>query len=154
MLPPRIAETFARVPEELVGVCRPHTWEQLTTPPAEGMRPIRDVLVHTFGAEALWIGHVVEGNPRERISPEAFGDLDALLARWNPRRASTLAWLSGLTAEARASRRTFPWDAAQSASVEEIVWHVVTHEQYHRGQVFTRLALLGRRDLPDHDMLR
>jgi uncharacterized damage-inducible protein DinB len=32
--------------------------------------------------------------------------------------------------------------------------HVVTHEQYHRGQVFTRLALLGRHDLPDHDMLR
>ena len=39
-------------------------------------------------------------------------------------------------------------------TIEEIVWHVVTHEQYHRGQIFTRLAMLGRRDLPDHDMLR
>ena len=39
-------------------------------------------------------------------------------------------------------------------SWEQLVWHVVTHEQYHRGQVFTRLALLGRRDLPDHDLLR
>ncbi len=28
------------------------------------------------------------------------------------------------------------------------------HEQYHRGQIFTRLALLGRRDLPDLDLLR
>jgi len=27
-------------------------------------------------------------------------------------------------------------------------------EQYHRGQIFTRLALLGRRDLPDYDLLR
>ena len=28
-------------------------------------------------------------------------------------------------------------------TVEEMVWHVVTHEQYHRGQIFTRLGLLG-----------
>jgi uncharacterized damage-inducible protein DinB len=38
--------------------------------------------------------------------------------------------------------------------VEDIVWHVVTHEQYHRGQIFTRLALLGRRDLPDLDVIQ
>ena len=54
----------------------------------------------------------------------------------------------------RSDHGAFPWDQSQSVSIEEIVWHVVTHEQYHRGQVFSRLALLGRRDLPDYDLLR
>jgi uncharacterized damage-inducible protein DinB len=67
---------------------------------------------------------------------------------------ATIAFVQALSPEERLSRRAFPWDASQSASVEEIVWHVVTHEQYHRGQIFTRLALLGRQDLPDHDLLR
>lgn len=52
------------------------------------------------------------------------------------------------------SRRPLPWDASKSVGVEEVVWHVVAHDQYHRGQVFTRLGLLGRRDLPDHDLIR
>jgi uncharacterized damage-inducible protein DinB len=47
-----------------------------------------------------------------------------------------------------------PWDPAVTVSVEEIVWHVVGHDQYHRGQVFTRLAMMGRRDLPDQDLIR
>lgn len=81
-------------------------------------------------------------------------DLDGILAAWRPQREATVALVAGLSpAEAR-SRRPFPWDPTETASVEEIIWHVVTHEQYHRGQVFTRLALLGRRDLPDHDLLR
>ncbi|MBI4278455.1 MAG: DinB family protein [Armatimonadetes bacterium] len=154
MLPPRIADTFARVPDELVALCRPHRWEQLTAPPGEGMRPICDILVHLIGAEAYWIGHVVRGGSRPHLSPEDFADLDAILSRWKPQREATLAFLAGLTPEAAAARRPFPWDASQSASVAEIAWHVVTHEQYHRGQIVTRLALLGRRDLPDHDLIR
>lgn len=154
MLPPRIAETFASLPDELVGLCRAHSWEQLTTSPSEGTRSIRDILVHLIAAEAYWIGYVIQRKPRERIRPEAFADLDAILARWKPQRQATGEFLSGLTPQTRASRRPFPWDASQSASVEEIVWHVVTHEQYHRGQMFTRLALLGRQELPDYDMLR
>lgn len=154
MLPLRISETFARVPDEVVGLCRPHRWEELVTPPRDGTRPIRDILVHIMSAERYWIRHAIHGEPRERFSPETFSDLDAILARWKPQREATLASLSGLTPEVRTSRRAFPWDASQTASVEEIVWHVVTHEQYHRGQIFTRLALLGRSDLPDHDMLR
>jgi len=71
-----------------------------------------------------------------------------------PLRAASLATISGLTEEERRSRRSLSWDAAKTVSVEEVVWHVVAHDQYHRGQVFTRLALLGRRGLPDHDLIR
>lgn len=154
MLPPRIADGFAKLPVELTDLCRPHTWDELTAPPGDGMKPIRDVLVHMVGAETFWICHVVLGGRRTRLDPASFGDLDSILAAWRPQREATTAWLSALTPKARGSRRAFPWDPEQTASVEEIVWHVVTHEQYHRGQVFTRLALLGRRDLPDYDLLR
>jgi uncharacterized damage-inducible protein DinB len=154
MLPPRIKMTFGTVPDELIGLCRSHTWEQLTMPPAEGIRPIRDILAHTVRAEAYWFDHVVKGASRPKADPEDFPSLDAILAIWRPQRDASLAWIDGLTAADRAATRPFPWDQGQRASIEEIVWHVVTHEQYHRGQVFTRLALLGRRDLPDHDLLR
>jgi uncharacterized damage-inducible protein DinB len=154
VIPPRILEGFEKLPHEIVDLCRPHPWAELTTPPREGMKPIRDILVHMTGAEAYWIGHVVRGEARRRFDPVAFESLDAILAIWAPQRAATLGFVRSLTDEARVSRRAFPWDANHSASVEEIVWHVVTHEQYHRGQVFTRLALLGRQDLPDHDLLR
>jgi uncharacterized damage-inducible protein DinB len=154
MLPPRITDGFKSLPGELVELCRPHSWEQLTTPPGEGMRPIRDVLVHLIAAEAWWIRHVVRGHSRPQIEPASFGDLDRILVVWVPQREATLALLRGLTTQERLSRRPLPWNPAETASVEEIVWHVVTHEQYHRGQVFTRLAMLGRRDLPDYDLLR
>jgi uncharacterized damage-inducible protein DinB len=154
MLPLCVAEVFKNLPSELVGLCRPHTWEQLTRPPAEGMRPIRDVLTHMIDAEAGWINHVIQGHSFQRINPSSVVDLDQILAIWDPQRAATLALVNNLTPQERLSRRPLPWDAATTASLEEIVWTVVTHDQYHRGQVFTRLALLGRRDLPDHDMLR
>ncbi len=154
MLPQRIFDGFKNVPAEIVGLCRPHTWEQLTTPPAEGMKPVRDILVHMVGAEAFWITHVVQGHPRLRLDPASFGDLDRILSIWTPQRAATLEFVRNLTPEGRLARRPLPWNQAETTSLDEIVWHVVTHEQYHRGQVFTRLALLGRRDLPDSDLLR
>jgi len=154
MLPSHIHSGFKTVPDELIGLCRPHAWPQLTTPPAEGIRPIRDILLHTVRAEAFWLHHVVHGAPRPNADPENFPSLDAILAVWRPQRDLSLAWIQGLSAADRIETRPFPWDQSQRASIEDIVWHVVTHEQYHRGQVFTRLALLGRRDLPDHDLLR
>lgn len=118
------------------------------------MRSIRDILLHLVSAERYWLRYVVHGEPRWRPQVEDFPNLDRILDLWLPQRGATLDFLGTLDGERRLERRPFPWDAQQSASVEEIVWHVVSHEQYHRGQVFTRLALLGRRDLPDYDLLR
>ena len=154
MLPPRIRVGFENLPDELTGLCRGHSWQQLTAPPADGIRPISDILLHMVRAEAFWFEHVVFGKPRPKADPENFNNLGAILAVWKPQRDRSLAWLARLTDHDRADTRPLPWDQTQHASIDDIVWHVVTHEQYHRGQVFTRLALLGRRDLPDHDMLR
>ena len=154
MIPPRVLAGFSTLPDDLVGLCRPHSWEQLTASPAEGLRPIKVILLHMAGAEAFWIQHVVLGKPRPKFPPEDYASLDSILDVWKPQRAATIALVQGWSVEERAGTRAFPWDHNERASVEDIVWHVVTHEQYHRGQVFTRLALLGRRDLPDHDLLR
>lgn len=154
MLPARIVKTFACAPEEIVGLCRSHAWPQLSNPPREGMRSIREILVHMMSAEHNWIRHVIHGDPRHRFDPNSFPDLDSILKPWQAQRVATLEFIRSLTPTRRLERRAFPWNAEETASIEEIVWHVVTHEQYHRGQIFTRLALLGRRDLPDYDMLR
>jgi len=168
MIPPRTLELFRAVPDELPGLCAVHDWDALTSAPAEGLRSIRDILVHMVGAEQGWIHVVIAGKPRARPRPEAFGDLEAISTLWRPQRDATVALAGALTAEEWRSRRPLPsgWDvegyldpahpgdSQQTAGVDEIFWHVVTHEQYHRGQIFTRLAMLGRRDLPDLDLLR
>ncbi len=154
MLPPRVAAAFRSLPADLVGVCRPHPWADLVAAPAAGLRSVRDILVHIMDTEAGWLQHVVLGQPRRELDPATFADLDAVLAAWEPLRAASSELVLALSDEERRSRRPLPWDAAETVSVEEVVWHVVAHDQYHRGQVFTRLGLLGRRDLPDHDLIR
>ena len=153
MLPPLIAAAFRTGPTDLVGVCRPHPWDRLIVAPSDGLRSVRDILVHLMDNEAGWLG-IVRREDSRRFDPSAFHSLDDILTAWVPLRESSASLILGLTPEQRQSRRPLPWDASASVSVEEIVWHVVGHEQYHRGQVFTRLALLGRRDLPDHDLIR
>src|SRR5262245_16222796 len=103
--------------------------------------------------EAGWLG-LVRGEDRQQLDPATFRSLDDILAAWAPLRAASAVLILALTDEQRRARRPLPWGPPATVSVEEIVWHVVGHEQYHRGQVFTRLALLGRRDLPDHDLIR
>ena len=154
MLPPRMITAFQNAPAELVGLCRAHSWDKLIAPPGLGMRSIHEILVHLIDAETGWIDHVGQGNPRVAVAPETLQNLDQILALWMPQRATTVRLIERLTAEDRASTRPLPWNALEVATVEEIVWHVVTHEQYHRGQIFTRLALLGRRSLPDLDAIR
>jgi uncharacterized damage-inducible protein DinB len=98
--------------------------------------------------------HLIRGRPLLDVHADAWSSLDDALAMWKPMRDETALWVNTLMAGERRGRRTFPWAPAESATVEEIIWHVVTHEQYHRGQIFTRLALLGQRNLPVRDLLR
>lgn len=153
MLPPAIAETFRRVPEALVGLCRPHSWQELTTPPAPGMRSIKEILVHLMDTEAGYVVAVIHGFPWSPAGGAYFTTLDSILESWNREREYTTRFFSSLTPDQAKEPRAVPW-LGRMVTVADIVWHVITHEQYHRGQIFTRLALLGRRDLPDHDMLR
>jgi hypothetical protein len=99
VIPPRILEGFKNVPVELIDPCRPHSSEQLTTTPRDGMRPIRDVLVHTMSAEAYWMRHVIGGELRPRFDPNAFTSLDAILGMWTPQRAQTIEFVRRLTPE-------------------------------------------------------
>jgi len=154
MFPMRVIQAVKNLPNELTTLCCQHAWAGLTLAPANGMRSIHEILAHLIDAEAGWINHVVRELPRQRVQPGLFSSLDQIAQTWLPQREATLSWVQGLTANDLASTRPLPWNREELATVEEILWHFVTHEQYHRGQIFTRLALLGRRDLPDHDLLR
>jgi hypothetical protein len=55
------------------------------------MRSVRDILVHLMENEAGWAGHVIRGEPRRRFDPAVYGNLNAILAEWEPLRAATAA---------------------------------------------------------------
>ena len=154
MLPPRVAKVFRETPRELIELCRLRPWSQLTSAPAPGMRSVRDILVHLMENESGWIVEIVQGEANRQSRIRAFQDLNSILNAWTDQRQRTAEFLSRLTDEEVRSTRSLPWSKAETATVAEIIWHVIAHEQYHRGQIFTRLALLGQRELPDLDLIR
>ncbi len=144
MLPAWIAARFGEAPRVLIDRCLPFPWSALATPPGPGTRSVRDILVHMVDSEALWIGHIARGQPYEELDPSRYADLEAIRRIWEPQRTATLAFTESLPMEEWSARRPLPADfgPGQTTTVEETIWHTVTHDFYHRGQIATRLALL------------
>lgn len=69
---------------------------------------------------------------------------------FGPVREHTVAWLAGLDESARTETRRIGWEPYE-VSLELIARHVITHDFHHKGQVTTRLAMLGVQ-VPDLDI--
>src|SRR5438128_313266 len=108
VLPLAIADRFRTVPTDVIEQCRPHSWEQLTSAPAPGMKSIREILVHMMGTEHFWLHHVVEGRSLRRPDPATFGSPDSILTPWSAQRKATMSWLETLGPGELSSIRTQP----------------------------------------------
>ena len=115
-------------------------------------RTIRLLLAHSIGAEERWItmrigGQALPSDYEERAAttPAAlFADADAV-------RAVTYRFLDGL--EPGGLVRVVPvslTDWRGDLTVEQILFHIVNHENYHRGQIVMTLQRFGL-DPPNFD---
>src|SRR5438270_5744337 len=116
MFPKRVYQAVKNLPSELLTVCRQHTWVDLASAPANGMRSIHEILVHLIDAEAGWINHVVRGQPRQRLQSTSFNSLEQIAQVWFPKRDATLSWVNALKTHDLASTRQLPWDSKEKAS--------------------------------------
>ena len=110
---------------------------------------VLDTLVHTYGADWLWLRRWQGGAPADVEGIEELTSLEALSVAWRDLWAEQEAFVAGLT-EVDAERVVhfkLRSGAEREQRLAELVRHVVNHATYHRGQVVTLLRQLGKTPL-------
>jgi uncharacterized damage-inducible protein DinB len=106
---------------------------------------IRGTLVHTYGAEWVWLERFNGRSPTGLQGADQLADVAALRARWTALEAERRAWLAALGPDAGTrviDYRNFKGDPFRS-ELWPLVQHVANHGSYHRGQVAVFLRQLG-----------
>lgn len=141
----------------LVEIIRPLKDHDLEFRPAPGLRTLGEILRHTITAEEAWWHSDILGEPYDAYRPAGWAQYtddqrEAYRARRFPTVQSILEglqaahepveqFLATLDAASLCERRGSPGE--KDNTLRWIFWHLVEHDQHHRGQVFTRVRLLG-----------
>jgi uncharacterized damage-inducible protein DinB len=106
---------------------------------------VRGTLVHTMGAEWIWLERWKGVSPDKPLDEGEFPDIVALRDRWAAIEEHRASWLENLRPEALA--QSIRYRNLQGQEFESVLWqmvqHVANHSTYHRGQVITMLRQLG-----------
>jgi uncharacterized damage-inducible protein DinB len=103
---------------------------------------VRDTLAHSFMADNAW-QHRVRGEPFTRPTAEQLpANLETLSSQWQVALSGWDALIATRDSSEVIQYRAFEGQPYLS-TFEEIVYHVVNHGSYHRGQVALMLRQLG-----------
>jgi uncharacterized damage-inducible protein DinB len=103
-----------------------------------------ETLLHIFRADRLWLSRTT-ATPRTALADdhEAW-TFDTLAPAWEHVANGWREWAEGISdARSRLEYRNLAGEP-QSVELWEMVFHVVNHGTYHRGQVATRLRQASR----------
>lgn len=107
---------------------------------------IHGTIVHTMGAEDIWLKRWNGDSPSRFYGASDFSGFDAVRERWAVVDAALLAFARSLGADAEAQRVISYNDLKRNAYAQplwQLMQHVANHSTYHRGQVVTMLRQLG-----------
>jgi uncharacterized damage-inducible protein DinB len=106
---------------------------------------VRGTLVHTMGAEWIWLERWKGVSPARALDEGEFADVMAVRERWTVIEDHRASWLASL--RDGALQETIRYTTLDKRSWETPLWqlvqHVANHSTYHRGQVVTLLRILG-----------
>ena len=125
--------------------CAALTPEQFTHDLGSSFLSVRDTLVHTYGAEAIWLERWHGRSPAGIPGPEAYPDLESVRRRYAEVERNLLDYVASLTSED--VQRVVEFKSFAGMPMAEPLWqclqHVANHGTYHRGQITTLLRQLG-----------
>lgn len=100
-------------------------------------------LRHILWGEWLWLGRWQARTPAG-LDPQTLHDFPALRSRWTEIEQEQLALLDGLTAADLARLLSYdnPPGTSWTYTLGEMIYHVLNHSTYHRGQVAGMLRQL------------
>jgi len=119
--------------------------EQFTRDLGSSFKSVRDTLVHTCGAEWLWLERFHGRSHSALLSAVDYADLAAVRARWEDVERDMNDFIASLTEADLA--RVYEFKTTQGAPQAQPGWqmlqHLANHGTYHRGQIATMLRQLG-----------
>jgi uncharacterized damage-inducible protein DinB len=118
---------------------------QLVAPGGASFESVRDTLVHTMGAQWLYLERWNGRSPRALPEPATFPDLAAIQARWGAIERDTQAFLAGLDDTRLAADRAYT--NTQGETWTYPLWqqmiHQVNHATQHRSEAAVLLTKMG-----------
>ncbi len=121
------------------------TPEQFTRDLRNSFSSVRDTLVHMLSAEWIWLERWRGTSPEAMLDPADFSSLDAIGPRWAEVEKKQSEFVQKVSDEGlrRIVSYTNTTGESWSYPLGEMMYHVVNHASYHRGQVTTMLRQLG-----------
>jgi len=111
---------------------------------------VRDILAHLLAVEWIWLERWRGRSPRSLMAPEEFPTLAAIRERWSAVEAELRAFVDGLGDQDL--ERAFTYINLRGETwtypLYRAMFHVLSHQSYHRGQVTTQFRLLGVKPPP------
>jgi uncharacterized damage-inducible protein DinB len=120
------------------------TRDQLLAPGGASFDSVRDTLVHTMGAQWLWLERWQGRSPRA-LPEVVFPDLAAIRARWDVIERDTQTFVAGVdevSLAADISYTNFEGEVWTYPLWQQMI-HQVNHGTQHRSEAAALLTLLG-----------
>ena len=111
---------------------------------------VHATLVHTLGAEEIWLRRWRGERPTALIAPDSLRSFEEVRAHWQNLAAAQDQFLAAL-AEPDVLQEVRYADTKGKEHISPLwcmMQHVVNHSTYHRGQITTMLRQLGATPVP------
>jgi len=138
-----LTPVIADIPFQLLRSVRQLPQGEFTAPALSASRSLRDVLVHLMKAEQVWVGHVILRGEKVPLWSADFISADDLQDAWEPLRKRTVQFFQDATPQQLAEVIVDEYEPHITFSVELALWHFVTHEFFHAGEISLHLGLNG-----------
>lgn len=139
----------------IVDTLRPLNEKIFKTGVKSSFPSIEKTLLHMWDAEVIWL-HRLEGESLRRWPSEGYsGTKDNLLDGFLESSKNVLAFVESKAPAFMTTSISFTNMKGEPCEdvVEDVLFHVVNHGSYHRGQVITMLNELGISPLPSTDLI-
>jgi len=125
--------------------CRSLEPEQFLRPLGSSHPSLRDTLAHLYGVEWLYFERFHGRSPRALPAAVEFPTLAELEQRWREIELRLRDYLDRVHDPALANPVTYTNMKGQTISLPlwRVLYHLLNHQSYHRGQVTTLLRQLG-----------
>ena len=135
--------------DQQLGACSALTSDQFTRPLGSSFSSLRGTLAHLVTVEWVYLERWLGGSPTleqaEEYAPETFPDLRAVEDRWRPIERGVRDYVAHLPEDRLAEPLTYLSLEGErwTYPLWRVMFHLINHQTYHRGQVTTLLRQLG-----------
>lgn len=113
---------------------------QFKRQPVAGLGSLRDILVHTLGAQWIWLSRWKGISPSSMPDPHEFPNLDSLRIRWTEIEGETQAFVQDL--KEATLHREVAYTSLSGRAFSEPLWQLMLQQANHATQHRSEAAVL------------